>query len=296
MLFLLSGASGFIGGYLAQYLGAQGHAVRRLVRAETRMESEFAWNPQRGEINVAAFDGVDVVVNLSGAGIADRRWTPQYKREIRDSRVQSTSLLARSIAELQAPSVFVSMSAIGWYGHRDPGEVQTEESPSGSGFMAEVSQAWEAAAEPARNAGVRVIHPRMGVVVGNGAMLQKLAPLFRSGIGGRLGSGRQVMSWIALDDIGPALLHCNEHGLSGAFNFTSPQPVTNGEFTTELAAQLHRPAITTVPAFALRAMLGEVADELLYGQNVHPRKLEDSGYVFSLPSLHDALVKYLPLI
>jgi uncharacterized protein (TIGR01777 family) len=292
--FLLSGASGYLGGYLRTFLAEQGLEVARLVRTSSQGANEFSWDLAAGTIDARAFDGVDVVINLSGAGIADQRWSKAYKREILSSRVDSTALLARSIATLSTKPAFISFSAVGWYGHREPDEVLAEASSPGSGFMAEVAQAWEQAAHPAREAGVRVIHPRLGVVVGTGGMLEKLVPVFRSGIGGRLGNGKQVMSWVAQDDIGPALLHCLDRSLDGPVNLCSPQPVTNAEYTAALAHALHRPGVATVPAFALRAMVGEVATELLNGQRVLPQRLVEAGYAFQLPSLEAALQRYLP--
>jgi uncharacterized protein len=265
--FLLSGATGFVGRYLDGFLRANGHQTRRLVRSTPKEDGDMAWDPVQGILNPQAFDGIDVVINLNGASIAGQRWTPAYKRELLESRIIPTALLAQTMARLEKPPpLFISFSGAGYYGwtvqapdtpldlalkageylHRRgyliptiefgednavPAIETTEDSPSGSSFVARLAQQWEAAADPARQERIRVFHPRLGVVIGNGGMLAKLLPLFRLGLGARLGSGRQPFSWVALEDIGPGLLHCIEHKLEGAVNFTGPQPVNNAQFT-----------------------------------------------------------------
>jgi uncharacterized protein len=295
MRFLIAGASGFIGTYLTRFLEEQGHEVVRLVRKTVAGPGEVAWDPDHGRLDRAAFyGGIDIVVTLAGADIAAQRWDHAYKHLITVSRTRTTGLLAQALAELPSPPrAFVAWSAIGYYGHRPPEEDLTEDSPAGDGFMAEVVQRWEAAADPARQAGVRVLHPRCGIVLGAGGALERMLPPFKLGVGGRLGSGKQAFSWIALDDIGPALLHSLGHKLEGPINFTAPNPVTNAELGQALGHALGKPTLTAVPGFALKAMVGELADELLHGQRVLPAKLLASGLEFSYPQLEPAVAQYV---
>jgi uncharacterized protein (TIGR01777 family) len=293
--FLLSGSSGFVGKYLHRFLQSDGHEVRRLVRHSPQSAGEFQWDPEGHELNADALNGVEVVINLNGASIAGKRWTKAYKQELTDSRVKATLLLAETMTGmLEPPRLFISFSGAGYYGYHDSAVEVSEHDPRGSSFIATLAQSWEHAAKPATAAGISVLHPRLGIVIGNGGMLAKLLPVFRLGLGARLGSGRQPFSWIALDDIGPALLHCIEHKLAGPVNFTGPHPATNAGFTRALARELHRRALFTATGFALRLMLGQVSDELLQGATVVPRRLLDSGYRFRYPDLVSALRQYIP--
>ncbi len=294
MRVLISGASGLIGTNLSEHLLSHDHEVVRLVRSEPRAAEERYWNPAAGEIDRGAFDGVDAVVNLSGAGIGDRRWTDRRKREIRDSRIATTALLAETIAGLSTPpAVFVSQSAIGFYGERGD-EILTEDSGPGAldDFLTGVTVDWEQAATPARDAGVRVVHPRTGLVLAAGTqLLGRLVPIFRVGGGGTLGDGSQWWSWISVEDEIRALAHLLEGDLAGPVNLVAPHPVTNAEFTRVLADILNRPALVKVPRFALNLVLGEEAAEALgFGSTrVLPDRLVQSGFEFCHPTLESAL-------
>lgn len=291
MRVVVTGSTGFIGSHLVPALRARGDEVVRLVRAQPRAGDEARWDPRSGRLDLDALRGVDAAVHLAGAGLGDRRWTSAYKREIRASRVDGTRTLATALAALHpAPRVLVSASAIGYYG--DTGDrVIDESAPRGAGFLAEVVEAWEAAAEPAVGAGIRVVHPRTGIVIGaDGGSWQRLLPVFRLGLGGRIGDGRQYWSFVSIDDEVRALLHLiDDASLSGPVNVTAPNPVTNAELTRAAGQVLHRPAVLPVPAFALRAALGEFAGDILGGQRVLPRRLEDTGFVFRHPLVNDAL-------
>jgi uncharacterized protein (TIGR01777 family) len=257
------------------------------------MHGDVAWDIDAGTIDAAALEGHDAVVNLAGAGLGDHRWTDAYKREIHDSRTRGTVLLCESLAELDhPPRVLVSGSAVGWYGDRGDEEL-TEASSPGTGFLAGVVRDWEAATSAASDAGIRVVRLRSGVVLGprGGALKKQLLP-FRLGVGGRLGPGRQWLSWIALDDEVAAILHLIEaETVRGAVNATAPEPVTNAEFTRALGTALHRPTFATVPSFALRIAFGrQMAEEmLLAGQRVLPRVLDASGFTFAHPRVDGAL-------
>jgi len=291
MNIVVSGASGLIGSVLVPYLRGRGHDVVRLVRGVAGA-GEAQWSPATGELDGAILDGCDAVINLSGAGIGDRRWSSAYRREILESRTASTATLAKTIAGLdRKPSVFLSGSAIGWYGARGD-EVLDEQGSLGSGFLADVCAAWEAAAAPAQQAGVRTAVLRTGIVLSpRGGALRKLLPLFRVGAGGRFGTGRQWQSWISVDDEVGAIEHLLTASVSGPVNLVAPHAVTNAEFTRVLASVLRRPALVPVPAFGPRALLGrDLADALLFtGQRVVPRALEASGYHFAHPTLDTAL-------
>lgn len=287
----ISGSTGFIGSALVRALQARGAQVRPLVRPQSRT-SGIHWDPARGEIDSAALEGVDAVVHLAGESVAEGRWTAAQKARITESRVVGTGLLARALAGLsRKPGVLLSASAIGFYG--DCGERPvTEEEPPGTDFLASVCVAWEKAAQPARDAGIRVVHPRFGIVLHpSGGALAKMLPVFRLGLGGPLGDGRQRMSWISLDDAVGALLHALDHPtLTGPLNLTSPDAVSNAELSRALGKALHRPAFMRVPGFALRAALGEMADvALLGGARVAPQQLLDTGFVFAHPSLEPYL-------
>jgi uncharacterized protein len=292
MNILVTGASGLIGSTLVPFLTSAGHSVTRLIRSQPKPgERAVYWEPMTGTIDMHALEGVEAVVHLAGENIA-ARWTAEKKALIRDSRVKGTQVLCQALAsQASPPKVLVSASAIGYYGDRGE-EVLTEESAPGTGFLAEVCRAWEAAAEPARQKGIRVVHLRFGVVLSAaGGALAKILPPFRMGLGGVLGSGRQYMSWIALDDAVGALYHAIvTDTLQGPTNAGAPQAITNREFTQTLGKVLGRPTVVPLPAFAARLMFGEMADELLLASTrVQPAKLRASGYSFRYPELEGAL-------
>jgi uncharacterized protein (TIGR01777 family) len=292
MNILVTGASGLIGTALGPSLTSRGHEVTRLVRGQSPSEGKSArWDPMAGSIDASALAGVDAVVHLAGENIAER-WTAAKKARIRDSRVKGTQLLCETLTRLPSPpKVLVSASAIGYYGDRGE-ETLTDDSPPGRGFLPEVCRAWEAAAEPARQQGIRVVHLRLGVVLSAaGGALAKMLPPFRLGLGGVLGSGRQYMSWIALDDVVGAIQHAIvTDALQGPTNAVAPNAVTNQEFTKTLGKVLGRPTAIPLPAFGARLMFGEMADELLLASaRVQPTKLLASGYQFRYPELEDAL-------
>ena len=291
MKIVVSGASGLIGTQLVAKLSQSGHEVIRLVRRSPK-SGEIQWNPKSGTLDAAALEGADAVIHLSGAGIGDKRWTTGYRKEILDSRTDTTALLAKTIASLsRKPSVFLSGSAIGIYGARND-EQLTEVSTHGTGFLAEVCEQWEAAAKPAVDAGVRTVYLRTGIVLSpKGGALKKLLPLFKLGVGGKFGNGKQWQSWISIDDEIGAIEYLLTANVSGAVNLTAPNPVTNAEFTKVLASVLKRPAIVPVPPFAPKILLGgELADALLFtGQRVIPAALNASGYTFKHTTLESAL-------
>jgi uncharacterized protein (TIGR01777 family) len=278
-------------------LEAHGHLVRRLVRQDVRDgEREIRWDPDGGQIDAAELNGVDGVVHLAGENIAGRRWSADFKRRILESRTRGTRLLATTLAGLDMkPSVLVSASATGFYGNRGAEPVD-ESSPSGSGFLAEVCREWEAATEPARDAGIRVVNLRTGVVLSpNGGALARMLPPFRMGVGGVVGAGRQYFSWIALDDLASAIMFALEtESLSGPVNAVAPGAVTNREFTKTLGRVLGRPTIFPMPAFAARLAFGEMADEMLLGGvRVTPRALTAAGFQFAYPQLEPVLRQLL---
>ena len=293
-----TGASGLIGGALVEALPAAGHRPIRLTRSAqdsgpSRTKADtIAWDPVAGTIDASSLEGIGAVVHLAGAGIADHRWSDDYKRQILESRTKGTDLLARTLAGLsRKPSVLVSGSAIGYYGNRGD-EVLTEASSPGSDFLAQVCVAWEAATAPAEAAGIRVAHIRTGIVLTpRGGALKKQLPLFKAFLGGRFGNGRQWQSWIALDDEIGAILHLLDHDVAGAVNLTAPNPVTNAEFTSTLGTVLHRPTILPIPSFGPKLLLGgELAENLLFsGQRVLPDALRASSFSFRHPELAEAL-------
>ncbi len=288
----VTGTSGLIGSALVPALRAAGHQVTTMVRAGGGTGPDAVrWDPARGELDARALDGVDAVVHLGGVPV-DARWNADYKRAIRSSRVDSTALLARTLAQLHpAPRVFVVASAVGIYGDRGD-EVMDENSALGSGFLADVGREWEAAAEPARKAGIRTVHTRFGIVLSRaGGALAKMLPPFELGAGGKIGPGTQWMSWVAREDAIRAIAYAlEESAVSGPVNVTSPSPLTNAEFAKTLGHVLRRPTVATVPAFALRLAFGELADAaLLASQRVLPRALAKLQFAFQYPDLEGAL-------
>ena len=287
---LISGATGLIGSALVPELEANGHTVTRLSRSRSGANT-VRWDPSAGTIE-GDLEGTEAVVHLAGESIAQGRWSPDKKRRILDSRVEGTRLLAERIAALSTPpKVMVSTSAVGFYGDRGD-EVLTEESGPGEDFLAGVCREWEAAAEPARRAGIRVVHPRLGIVLSpQGGALGTTLPIFKLGGGGKIGSGRQWWSWVALDDVVGSIVHAlTDETIEGPVNVGSPNPMTNAEYTKVLGKVLGRPTVLPLPAPAARIMLGEVADALLLAsQRMEPAKLEATGYGFRHPQLEGAL-------
>ncbi|GAA2140206.1 TIGR01777 family oxidoreductase [Streptomyces synnematoformans] len=291
MRIAVSGTSGLIGSALVRSLRADRHDVLRLVRREASAPDEVSWDPDRAYVDAARLTGCDAVVHLAGAGIADRRWTESYKRVLRDSRVLGTAAVADAVASLdRPPSVLVCGSAVGYYG--DTGDRRVDETaPPGRGFLADLCQEWEAAAGPAAESGIRTAYARTGLVVARkGGAWGRLFPIFRAGLGGRLGNGRQYWSFISLHDHVAALRHIiDTESLSGPVNLTGPEPVTNREVTAAMGRVLRRPTPFPVPAAALRLALGGFAEDVLGSQRVVPRKLLDSGFTFAFPGIEDAL-------
>lgn len=294
---LVSGAHGLIGSALVRDLLAAGDRVIRLTRAGGAVAAdEVVWDPGAGRIDATRLEGIDAVVHLAGESIAQARWTAERKARIWRSRVDGTTLLARAVADLASPPpTMVCASAVGYYGDRGD-EILKEESHPGTGFLADLCREWEAAAEPARARGIRVAHLRTGTVLsGGGGALPRLLPLFRLGLGGAIGSGRQYISWIVLADAIGAIRHVLARDeLAGPVNLVSPRPVTNREFTRALARVVRRPAVLPVPAPMLRLVFGELADEtLLASTRAEPARLLGTGYVFRLPGLDGALAALL---
>jgi len=291
MLIGLTGSHGLVGQALATHLRSRGHRIRPIVRQRNPGSGQVAWDPEAKWLDASSLAGVDAVVHLAGEPLLDR-WTETKKQRIRESRVEGTQLLAKSLAELdKLPRAFISASAIGYYGEGGD-KVLTEQSPQGKGFLAEVAGEWEAAAKPAEQAGIRVAHPRFGVVLSpQGGALAQMAPIFRKGVGGKLGHGSQWMSWVALADAVGAIEHAlTDRELTGPFNVVAPNPVTNAQFARTLGQVLGRPSFIPTPAFALRMAMGELADEaLLVSQRVQPSKLQERGYAFQYPELKPAL-------
>ncbi|MBP6486702.1 MAG: TIGR01777 family oxidoreductase [Ilumatobacteraceae bacterium] len=295
MRVIISGASGLIGSALCSELRSGQHDVVTLVRRPAGA-GEVQWDPANGVLPADALEGADAVVHLAGAGIGDHRWTAEYKREILDSRVRSTTLLAETIASCtQRPPVFLSGSAIGIYGASDDRELD-EQSPVGSGFLADTCRQWEAAALPAAAAGTRVAYLRTGIVLTpKGGALKKMLPLFKLFAGGRFGNGKQWQSWISLPDEVGAICHLLTSDVEGPVNLTAPNPVTNAGFVKVLGKAMGRPSVLPVPSFGPKLLLGsELAEALLFtGQNVLPKVLQHSGYHFRHPRLDEAFAALL---
>ncbi|MDM4720088.1 TIGR01777 family oxidoreductase [Micromonospora sp. WMMA1363] len=293
MRILMAGASGFLGTRLAGLLTADGHEVTRLVRRPPRGPDERRWNPPAAQLDPAVVAAADAVVNLAGAGVGDRRWTDEYRRIIRTSRVDTTTTLAITIAGLPAadrPEVLVNSSAVGWYGNTGDRVVE-EDAPAGEGFLADVCRVWEAATRPAEDAGVRVVRLRTGLPLHrDGGLLKPQLLPFKLGVAGRLGSGRQWLPWISMTDwLTAAAFTLARADLAGPVNAVGPAPVTNAEFTRELARQLHRPAVVPIPALALKVALGGFAQEALTSARVLPGVLTQAGFTWRHPDLASAL-------
>lgn len=303
MRVVIAGSTGLIGSALTASLVADGHDVVRLVRrapspaAADSHITEARWDPSAAHLPSSALDGADAVVNLAGAGVGDHRWTPAYRQQIHDSRVLSTATLATAMADLpHPPRVFVACSAIGYYG--ETGDTPTDESGApGTDFLAGVCQEWEAAADPARKAGIRVVHPRFGLVVSaKGGAFGRLLPLARRGLGGKLGTGRQYWSYVSLTDTVRALRHAiDTDALNGPVNVTTPNPATNAEITADVGRAVNRPTPLAVPALALHLALGGFAEGILMSQRVIPARLLESGFEFRHPTFPEALASALAL-
>jgi uncharacterized protein len=286
----VAGSSGLIGSGLVYALRATDYRVLRLVRRAPANADEVFWNPDTGQFDATTLHDVDAVVNLCGVSIGAKRWSGSFKQSLRDSRIEPTEILADAVVDAGVP-VLINASAVGWYGDTR-NRVTDETAPPGAGFLAQLCMDWEAATVPAADAGVRVVLARSGLVLApSGGMLARLRPLFGFGLGARLGNGRQYIPWITLEDEVRALLFALTHDeLSGPVNLTGPAPVTNSEFTEALGRALHRPTPLLLPGFALRAMLGEFADEgLLSGQRAIPAALEEAGFEFHQRTIGEAL-------
>jgi uncharacterized protein (TIGR01777 family) len=293
----VTGSSGLIGTALVRELQGAGHRVRRLVRRPPAAADEVRWDPAAGEIDAAGLAGIDAAINLAGEGIAEHRWTPEQKARIRDSRVNGTTLLATTMAALEPqPSVLLSGSAVGYYG--DGGDtVLTESSPRGDGFLADVVAAWESATISAATIGIRTVLMRTGIVLSpDGGAMKRTLPLFKLGLGGRIGTGRQWWPWISIDDEVGAMLHLLTADSAGAVNLSAPNPVTNRDYTQALGRALHRPAVVPVPLLGPKLLLGSELAESLLGnsQRMVPERLVASGYQFRHPTIDTALASMFP--
>ena len=292
MRVLVSGSTGLIGSSLVRSLESGGHDVVRLLRPQSRASANgIMWDPAAGSLDAREVEGFDSVVHLSGENIANRRWSEAQMARIRDSRIGSTTLLAETLASLDSPpSVLACASAGGYYGDRGV-ELLDEDASVGTGFMAEATKEWEDATGPAASAGIRVVNLRIGVVLtAAGGMLSRVLPIFKLGIGGRLGSGSQYMSWLTRSDVIDATVWTLEHDdLSGPVNVSSPNPVTNKEFTRALGRALRRPAVLVVPTFALRIMQGDLSEVVMSSARMAPARLRESGFEFRHPEIDGAL-------
>ena len=282
----ITGASGLIGTALVGHLKSEGHTVQKLVRRPVVGPDEIQWDPKTGYVDIEALRGVDAVVHLAGVGVGDKRWSKKYKAEILNSRLLGTTAIARAVSEVK-PQVFISASAIGWYGESGNRAV-IESDRVGDDFLAAVCREWEAAADLA--SGVRTVKIRTGLVLDpTGGALGKMLPLFRLGLGGKLGSGKQWWSWITLHDVIRAITFILEKKIEGPVNLTSPNPVTNQEFTSALARAMHRPALFPAPAIALKIALGGFSSEILGSKKVAPQALTDAGFKWDYPHITNAL-------
>ena len=296
MKIAVTGSTGMIGTAVCDYFRRRGDQLFHIIRSETKYkgsEPTVFWNIEKGSMDSQALEGMDAVVHLAGASIADRRWTKEYKEVILKSREEGTRLLSQTLAGLKRrPKVFISVSAVGYYGAHDTSMSLTEESPPGKDFLAQVCQHWEKETQAAREAGIRTVILRIGMVLSReGGALGKMRPVFKMGLGGRLGNGHQIISCIALDDIPSIMQFIMEHdNINGAVNVVSPEAVSNAEFTKILGKVIRRPTLFPVPPFAVRLLFGEMADVLLLsGARVIPQKLKQAGYSFRYTHLEDAL-------
>lgn len=296
MKIAITGSTGLVGSATVDHFIKNGHDVTRIVRSESsiqRDENAIHWDVQKKEINSSHLEGFDAIIHLAGAGIAAKRWTPRYKALIRSSRIDGTALLSKTIAQLQEPpKVFLSASAVGFYGLHCADVTLTESHPSGSDFLAQVCVEWEQATRPVEEKGIRVVHMRLGAVLSKkGGALGKMLPIFKLGGGGKIGNGEQMFSWVALDEIPVMMEHAiNSHTISGPVNFVSPHPVSNAEFTRTLGSIIDRPTVLPLPGFAVVILFGEMGKALLLGgSKVLPEKLVDDGYAFKYPQLKEAL-------
>jgi uncharacterized protein (TIGR01777 family) len=284
----VTGASGLIGSALVGQLKSEGHTVQRLVRRSPISSDEVQWDPQSGFVDLQPLDGVDAVIHLAGVGVGDKRWSRKYKAEILNSRLLGTTAIAAAVTELK-PAVFISASAIGWYGESGNRAV-VETDRYGDDFLATVCREWEGAADLAGD--IRTVKLRTGLVLDpTGGALGKMLPLFRFGLGGKLGSGKQWWSWITLHDQIRAIIFALENPISGPVNLTTPNPVTNQEFTSALARAMHRPALFPAPAIALKIALGGFSSEILGSKKVVPHVLQEAGFVWDYPHISEALVE-----
>ena len=282
----ITGASGLIGTALVGYLKSEGHTVQRLVRRAVVAQDEIQWDPKSGYVDIEALRGVDAVIHLAGVGVGDKRWSKKYKSEILNSRLLGTTAIANAVSEVK-PQVFISASAIGWYGESGNRAV-VESDRVGDDFLAAVCREWEGAADLAT--GVRTVKIRTGLVLDpTGGALGKMLPLFRLGLGGKLGNGKQWWSWITLHDLIRAITFLLGNPVSGPVNLTSPNPVTNQEFTSALARAMHRPALFPAPAFALKLALGGFSSEILGSKKVNPQVLTENGFTWDYPHITTAL-------
>ncbi len=282
----ITGASGLIGSALVGHLKSEGHTVQRLVRRTPVAPDEVQWDPKTGYVDLEALRGVDAIIHLAGAGVGDKRWNKKYKAEILNSRLMGTTTIAHAVTEL-SPQVFISASAIGWYGESGNRAV-VESDKCGDDFLAAVCREWEAAADLATN--TRTVKIRTGLVLDpTGGALGKMLPLFRFGLGGKLGNGKQWWSWITLHDLIRAISFLLENNISGPVNLTAPNPVTNQEFTSALARALHRPALFPAPAIGLKVALGGFSSEILGSKKVVPQVLTEAGFEWDYPHITNAL-------
>ncbi len=284
----VTGASGLIGSALVGHLKSEGHTVQRLVRRSPISSDEVQWNPLTGFVDLQPLNGVDAIIHLAGVGVGDKRWNRKYKAEILNSRLLGTTAIASAATELK-PEVFISASAIGWYGESGNRAV-VETDRYGDDFLATVCREWEGAADLAGE--IRTVKLRTGLVLDpTGGALGKMLPLFRFGLGGKLGSGKQWWSWITLHDQIRAIMFALENPISGPVNITTPNPVTNQEFTSALARAMHRPALFPAPALALKIALGGFSSEVLGSKKVVPQVLQDAGFVWDYPHISEALAE-----